>query len=174
MASQPEGTFGDYSRLERAGRVESYDADVTLEALGLEAYGEVSSAGWEGTERRQLVRILKHWNREESGGNKLVDSLVTTVNRLNGEVERLTERVGELESFIGLGDKGAVVSDPLLEWCAANLETLKRFPNSFIAIAIDRGVVVAAKDAREFEERLSQIPDDVQDNLLLTHTSEWL
>ena len=95
-------------------------------------------------------------------------------NRL-AEVEKqlseLTERMAVVEGCVVLED-GGTITDPYLDWCAANKAKLLKYPDSYVAIDIDAGEVrIADADESRFIEQLAKIPPKVRVKLYRMHTA---
>jgi hypothetical protein len=64
--------------------------------------------------------------------------------------------------------------DPYRIWLKRNRELLKSHPNSFVAIDLDRGIILSTVDESEFVEKLRQMPDPERERLLTIHTSAYV
>ena len=94
-------------------------------------------------------------------------TLSRVVTELRAEVASLRARVVALEASAD----PAIVEDPFLAWCEHHREELARFPNSHVAISLDRGIVATSESAEEFARKLSDLEKAGVRDLFLTHSS---
>lgn len=69
--------------------------------------------------------------------------------------------------------KRRMSNDPFFDWCETHSQELARYPDSYVAISLEDGVVVSAKTDKEFAEKLRNIDPVRKKSLFRTHTSRW-
>jgi hypothetical protein len=86
-------------------------------------------------------------------------------------LKQLKRRVEYLEEWLGLTGE-PLAQDEYIAWCEANRDVLSRHPNSFVAIDIKKGSVVAsATNQQDFSVLLKRLPTEYLQSLFQTHTS---
>lgn len=70
-----------------------------------------------------------------------------------------------------LGDDQPTYQDPYLDWCDRNQEVIRQYPNSFLAISLLTGVVIAEVSPEAFEAALHKLPYEERHGLFRTHSS---
>jgi hypothetical protein len=66
------------------------------------------------------------------------------------------------------------VRDPSMQWIHEHREELRKYPDHYVAIDPERGIVLAAQDGDEFARKFSELVDREGcrgDKYLQTHTS---
>ncbi len=93
---------------------------------------------------------------------------------LQKQFDALQSRVSRIEQILEGVDEPSYV-DPNLDWCQTNIEKLKQFPNSFVAIDTKKGeIVVHSADQDEFIRKLELLSHVTRSTLFRTHTSQFL
>ena len=93
---------------------------------------------------------------------------------LRRQFDALQSRVLRIEQILEGVDEPSYV-DPNLDWCQSNIEKLKQFPNSFVAIDTKKGeIVVHSADQDEFIKKLELLSHVTRSTLFQTHTSQFL
>ncbi len=89
--------------------------------------------------------------------------------RVERELQDVRRRLAKLEAVVE--PAMPVASDPFIEWGESHRGDLAKYPDSHVAISLERGVVAAAKSDEEFMRQLALIDAPTRAELLLTHTS---
>lgn len=108
-----------------------------------------------------LAEFRQHYEQELSG--------------LRKQVEKLTSQVAELLAAVhGRNEDETVPQSPHDLWIEQNMNELRRYPNHWIALDAEKGIVIAEQDREQFSERYSKLSADAQDRLLLFHSSMYV
>lgn len=159
------------------------DPEVTLHedsAVLITSYGRLTMRGnlWN---RDEASQDHHYWFRSQlaqaiarAAVQKQQESSETQLAKHQKEIEDLRERVANIEQILeGVDQPG--YEDPNLAWCENNLKLLEKYPDCFVAIDIDDGVVeISAKAQEDFVAQLKSLDSDVRKRLFTTHTSLYL
>ena len=96
-----------------------------------------------------------------------VRDLTRDVREHRMRLDQLTSRVNELE----VTRSEEFRHDRYLEWCEYHREELLRYPDSYVAVDLEKGVVATGRTADEFERALGALDANYRDQLLVVHTS---
>lgn len=108
----------------------------------------------------------------EIGGRwfQVPNVLIEYVKQLESSLSRVSRVKQVLEGI----DAPAYV-DPYLGWCANNVDKLRKYPNSFVGIDVEKGcVVLADSDQDEYNKKYRQLDRDYRVTLFQTHTTLFI
>jgi len=94
-------------------------------------------------------------------------------------VERAVEDLRAKQQKDWDDDDGDVTRDPHFEWIEANRELLRTsYPNSFVAVDYEKGVLLHSSDADDFGEKLARLSNelsrDQHERVMAFHTSMFV
>lgn len=94
-------------------------------------------------------------------------------------IEQLEKQVAELTAMYRKSDadeeEGEIVPpSPHSLWIERNMDELKRYPNCWIALDADLGIVIAEEDREKYAEKYKKLSPEQQDKLLLFHSSMYV
>lgn len=94
-------------------------------------------------------------------------------------IAALAERVRQLEvelmPFLAEQEEaGEFVTNPHHRWIEGHMSMIREYPNQWVAIDPERGIVANGRNEDELAEKLDAMPDDVQAQLLAINTALYL
>lgn len=95
------------------------------------------------------------------------------IQDLRRRVQEAEERLDELLAMQDFDVEEAPV-DPHARWIEQNLEELRRYPDMFVALDPERGILVHAAEQSEFAEKLKSLTPEENERVMLFHTSMYL
>ncbi|WP_437783439.1 hypothetical protein [Sorangium sp. So ce1097] len=106
-----------------------------------------------------------------------VAALENRVQKLESLIEHLlakqiAEHKHEIESKYE--DEGETADQPHTNWIEANKDKLRAYPDSFVALDLEEGIVAHASDGDEFHAQLDKLSPEQRDRVVLFHTSMYV
>ncbi|WP_428263565.1 hypothetical protein [Haliangium sp.] len=104
-------------------------------------------------------------------------ALRAEIRSLREEQRRLHERLGELARIVHDGqfeDMAVVPMDPHTAWIQRNLETLAAYPNEWIALDEERGILFHSADADTFAAMIDALTEEELERVLAFNTVMYL
>jgi hypothetical protein len=93
---------------------------------------------------------------------------------LEARVQKLEQMVEQLLAEREPTQEEIVPKSPHDLWIEAHCEELRNYPDSFIALDAEKGVVIHAQDGDEFEIQLEKLSPEERDRVALLHTSMYV
>jgi hypothetical protein len=165
-----ERAFGEWpTRFSRAFSEARRESHEHLKSWrGEYAWGATQENRW--TASPEFIHAFARYHRHVAQELQRGDSF----QEFRKQFEALQERVSRIEQILEGVDEPSYV-DPNLDWCQKNIEKLRQFPDSFVAIDIGRGeIVVHSADQDEFIKKLGDLGRDARSVLFRTHTSQFV
>lgn len=107
---------------------------------------------------------------------ELRETRTSTQRELRDMRERLQELERKFDDLLAMQDFDAeeVPVDPHKRWIERNLDELRKYPDMFVALDPDRGILVHASEQREFAAKLDALTPEENERVMLFHTSMYL
>ncbi len=93
---------------------------------------------------------------------------------LEARVRKLEGLLGQILAAQALPDESEAQVQPHVAWIEKNRDVLRAYPDSFVALDPDEGIVVHSTDGDEFAAKLAELPAEQQDRVVLFHSSMYV
>lgn len=117
----------------------------------------------------------REWNTGFSYSNRTdrerLFALEEKFEILTTTIRQLAERIAVPTA---LSERDRELGDSRLDWCEANLDELRRYPNALAAIHSERGIVAVSTDPIDFYRQLDLVDKDIRAHVLVIHTSQFV
>ena len=104
----------------------------------------------------------------------LIAALQEEQTQLRMRLRTLESKLDEVLSLVQKDLLEEVPLDPYTRWIQDNLEQLRQYPDSWVALDPKRGVVFHAADGAEFDAWINALPDGLRTEYMILHTSMYV
>ena len=104
--------------------------------------------------------------RPEPAQDKKVAMLEARVQKLETQLEQLLAKQEQIDE-----DEVDAPSDSHFEWIETHRDELRAYPNTYVLLDPEKGIVFHSSDGDELTARLEGLDPEEQDRLMVFHTS---
>lgn len=104
--------------------------------------------------------------RPEPAQDKKVAVLEARVQKLETQLEQLLAKQEQVDE-----DEVDAPSDAHFEWIETHRDELRAYPNAYVLLDPEKGIVFHSSDGDELTARLEKLAPEEQDRLMVFHTS---